>query len=152
MTGSRDPEEVLASIRRLVAREVQNQQAREKAERPDRGDLPVVSQKASAAARRLVLGAGERVAANGTIAPAPGRSGAADWARIDAEAPAAPAAEDAEEARLRALIRDILREEVRTRMGPRINENIRRILREELQSLLSEARPAPDDAPSEGRD
>ncbi len=64
MSASRDPEEVLASIRRLVAKEVQHQQEREAAERPDR-DMPVVSEKASAAARRLVLGTGARIAANG---------------------------------------------------------------------------------------
>ncbi|WP_172329703.1 hypothetical protein [Mangrovicoccus sp. HB161399] len=134
MSASKNPEEVLASIRRLVAKEVQHQQEREAAERPDR-DMPVVSEKASAAARRLVLGTGARVAANGIATPA----AAQVWDEPEPDAPAArggPAEPQSGEAELRAMIREILREEVRTRMGPRINENIRRIVREELRSIL----------------
>ncbi len=137
MSGSRNPEEVLASIRKLVAKEVQHQQQREAAERPDRGDLPSVSEKASEAARRLVLGTGARLAANGTATP----QAAKIWDEPEgqdgpgtASAPAEAPVQDAEA--LRALIREILREEVRTRMGPRINENIRRIVREELRGIL----------------
>ncbi|WP_138469737.1 hypothetical protein [Poseidonocella sp. HB161398] len=145
MSAARDPEEVLASIRRLVAKEVKNQQDREAAERPDR-DMPVVSEKASAAARRLVLGADARIAANGTEVPAAEAAASEPSWDLPLEPVSAAEAAEAEpvadlpgidEAKLRNLVREILREEIRNRMGPRINENIRRILREELRALAA---------------
>lgn len=67
MSSARDPEDVLASIRRLVAREVSDAQDRETAERPAKDEMPVFSARASAAAR-MVLRSDEHLAANGAPA------------------------------------------------------------------------------------
>lgn len=154
MSASRDPEEVLASIRRLVAREVSDAKDREAQERPARDSMPVISSRASAAAR-LVLGADDQLAANGdsaeqaspsgdASAPAEGATGAPQSqgtpAEVSAGSDAAQATGSASptEEYLRTLIRDILHEEVRTVIGPRINENIRRIVQEELAQLFTD--------------
>lgn len=168
MSSARDPEDVLASIRRLVAREVSDAQDRETAERPAKDEMPVFSARASAAAR-MVLRADEPLAANGAPAQpagdaAPSRpsagpepvakagfgTGGERPSRPDAEhldlgaAASTPVAAESgvlgpmTEDQLRAIIREILREEVRERMGPRINQNIRRIVQSELAQLFSE--------------
>jgi len=58
-----------------------------------------------------------------------------DFARLSLISPVEPGDNDPDEpdlAALRDLIREIFREEVRSRMGPRINKNIRRIIEKEL--------------------
>lgn len=155
MSTARDPDEVLASIRRLVAREVSDAKDREAQERPVKDSVPVLSSKASQAAR-LVLGEDEAIAANGLPSetrspgayqpPQPHTTGAAGIPNADkpttASAPetapepvSAPAHSEDD---LRDMIRDIIREEVRNNIGPRINANIRRIVQEELAQLFSE--------------
>mgnify|MGYP001168834717 CR=1 FL=1 len=160
MSPARDPEDVLASIRRLVAREVSNAQARDEAERPVKPDVPVFSSRASAAARK-VMKPGDYLAANGMPHPE-AKAGAAgrgisphpepkprftprpSTLHLDhpveppnprAERPLGPFAYLTED-ELREIIREIFREEVRTRMGPRINENIRKIVQQELAKLF----------------
>ncbi|MCV6595584.1 MAG: hypothetical protein OIF40_00685 [Mangrovicoccus sp.] len=56
---------------------------------------------------------------------------------LDGEGVAAENAEgEPDLAALRALIREVFREEVRARMGPRINQNIRKIVQQELDRRL----------------
>lgn len=143
MSASRDPEEVLASIRRLVAREVSDAQAREAEERPEKTDIPLFSHRARAAARHI-LGPEEQVAANGVPVIQPPSSGSSTKDESASDPLRQPAAHhtpkartsDLSEEELRDLIREVFREEVRTRMGPRINEIIRKIVRQELAQLF----------------
>lgn len=159
MSSARNPEEVLASIRRLVAREVSSAQERESAERPPRDSMPLISARASAAAAaRHVMRPGQALAANGAPADAgpvrpvvraeqrpvptePLKLGSR-YRSTDEDAPGPEAAAPAgvlgslTETQLRDMIREILREEVRTRMGARINANIQRIVQSELAQLF----------------
>lgn len=162
MSSARDPEDVLASIRRLVAREVSDAQARDEAERPTKPDVPVFSSRASAAARK-VMKPGDHLAANGMprSEAKPGLVGRDMAPQVEPQRrftprqstlhldqpvempkpkdprPLGPFAYMTEDD-LREIIREIFREEVRTRMGPRINDNIRVIVQQELAKLLSD--------------
>ncbi len=193
MSARREPEEVLASIRRLVAREVEAAQDRDRADAPASRAAPVISSRALAAAQMARDGE-EGPASNAAQAPKSALEGevqpqvtrALDPDLQGAEAPesevppskalsldapveplddltadlvgdASEAPSDArdtlwttdvsqiDEVALRDLIRAIQREEVRTRMGPRINANIRRIVREELAALFAEPAATPPD-------
>lgn len=137
MNTARNPDDVLASIRQLVAKEVRHAREREAAERPERPEPQMVSERASAAAR-LVLGPDARVAANGRRAPLTVPQPAPVTAAPVPAEPRAPAdnvLSGLSEAGLRDMIREIIREEVRSRMGPRISEIIRKVVQQELGRL-----------------
>lgn len=159
MSASRDPEEVLASIRRLVAREVSDAKEREAQERPARDTMPMLSSRASQAAR-LVLGSDEATADNGATDPEAGGVGEAGTGAGSAEAaqPHAPspasshgagrgtgAAETAADAAqqavseeaLRGVIRDILQDELHGALAQQIEPVIRRIVQDELAQLFA---------------
>jgi hypothetical protein len=79
------------------------------------------------------------------IAPDDAGTDAAWVHRAEAEIVAALAADDApavaalspDEARLRDLIREVLREELRGHMGERITTNVRKLVRAEINRLIT---------------
>ncbi|MEM8554250.1 MAG: hypothetical protein AAGF71_05410 [Pseudomonadota bacterium] len=152
MSTERDHEAVLSSIRRLVAREVDEAEARDAGSFPARPPL-----RRFPGATAMDPEQSPQLAANGHEVPggvAPGSADTASAARsrltlggasetpepqtdpVIAETDVTAAGDYSDQA-LRELVRDVLREEVRTRMGPRINRIIRQVVREELDRILA---------------
>lgn len=157
----RDPEEVLASIRKLVAREVDTARAREATERSEPPPVPMMSARASAAARLKREGVPE-LPSNASTGPDLGVE-ASEGAALEAEPTAVT---ESAEPDLRELLRaelasaaaqlpkpqidtdalrDLIREEQGATPGPQFDPDaVRTLIHEEMAAVAPPTRLDPE--------
>ena len=143
MTDRSDPEDVLLSIRRLVG-----------GEGADRGEtgpepLPIlllgsavrVRQGGSGgeAMRRHSLSPSDGAGSSGPTAPAPAASRLADAMRVGGS-----------DAALRALVADVVREELAGELGQRMTRNLRQLVLRELRAANASGAPTRPLTPGDG--